>query len=135
MRALCAAILAFICLSASAQLFPPINGGGGGSGSVTHVAVVASTGINVSGTCSSGSVVNCSVLTDPSVIPTHDTIHNNEVWVNSTTGSTAYVGSLAGDGAVLSALQAGQAFMLTVDTTCSTNCSLRIDSLPASPRR
>lgn len=60
----------------------------------------------------------------------HTQIENNEVFVNSATGSTSYAGSLPAQ--ALPALQAGQLFWLVTDTSSSTTATLQIDSTAAT---
>lgn len=65
-------------------------------------------------------------------VPTHDMIHNNETFCNSTNGTQAYKCSLGGNGSALTGNQVGQVFLLIVDTTCLSSCSLNIDGVGAA---
>lgn len=64
------------------------------------------------------------------LIATHDTVHNNELFCDSTNGTTLYTCSLPNK--ALNAYQTGQVFLLRVDTTCSAACSIIVDSAVAS---
>jgi hypothetical protein len=75
----------------------------------------------------SASRVDCTPSFNSALIPTHDTIHANESYCASSNGTTGYTCSMP-DKALLS-YSAGQAFLLNVDTTCATTCSLNIDGL------
>jgi hypothetical protein len=71
--------------------------------------------------------VDCTPTYNSAVIPTHDTIHANETYCLSSNGTTAYSCSMP-DKALLS-YSAGQAFLLNVDTTCASTCTLNIDGV------
>lgn len=88
-------------------------------------------GTSVSGilqACSDdGSRVNCSSSYNTAFIATHDTVHDNENYCNSTNGTNAYACRLPFK--PLDSYQAGMTFLLTVDSTCAGSCTLNIDSL------
>jgi hypothetical protein len=69
--------------------------------------------------------VDCTPSYNTALIPTHDTIHANETYCASSNGTTAYTCSMPDK--ALTAYSTGQAFLLNVDTTCATSCSLNID--------
>ena len=71
--------------------------------------------------------MDCTPSFNTALIPTHDTIHANESYCASSNGTTAYTCSMPDK--ALTAYTAGQVFLLNVDTTCATSCSLNIDSL------
>jgi hypothetical protein len=71
--------------------------------------------------------VDCTPSFNTALIPTHDTIHANESYCASSNGTTAYTCSMP-DKALL-AYSVGQAFLLNVDTTCTSSCSLNIDGV------
>lgn len=71
--------------------------------------------------------VDCTPSFNSALIPTHDTIHANETYCTSANGTTAYTCSMPDK--ALTAYSAGQAFLLNVDTTCATSCSLNIDGV------
>jgi hypothetical protein len=71
--------------------------------------------------------VDCTPSYNSALIPTHDTIHANESYCTSTNGTIAYTCSMP-DKALLS-YTAGQMFLLNVDTTCATTCTLNIDGV------
>jgi len=75
----------------------------------------------------SASRVDCTPSIDTALIPTHDTIHANESYCASNNGTTGYTCSMP-DKALLT-YSAGQVFLLNVDTTCASTCSLNIDTL------
>jgi hypothetical protein len=89
---------------------------------------ISGTGIvQVCANNASASRVDCTPSFNSAVIPTHDTIHANESYCASSNGTTGYTCSMP-DKALVS-YSAGQVFLLNVDTTCSTSCSLNIDGL------
>jgi hypothetical protein len=61
------------------------------------------------------------------LIPTHDTIHANEIYCASSNGTTGYTCSMPDKALVVYSV--GQMFLLNVDTTCAAACSLNIDSV------
>src|SRR5580698_2043274 len=71
--------------------------------------------------------VDCTPSLNTALIPTHDTIHANESFCASSNGTTGYTCSMP-DKALLS-YSVGQSFLLNVDTTCASSCSLNIDGL------
>jgi hypothetical protein len=75
----------------------------------------------------SASRVDCTPSMDTALIPTHDTIHANESFCASSNGTTGYTCSMP-DKALVS-YSTGQVFLLKVDTTCASTCSLNVDTL------
>jgi hypothetical protein len=71
--------------------------------------------------------VDCTPSFNTALIPTHDTIHANESYCVSSTGTTSYTCSMPDK--ALTAYTAGQMFLLNVDTTCAASCSLNIDGV------
>jgi hypothetical protein len=71
--------------------------------------------------------VDCTPSYNSALIPTHDTIHANEIYCSSSNGSTAYTCSMPDK--ALTAYATGQMFLLNVDTTCASTCSLNIDGV------
>ena len=65
------------------------------------------------------------------LIPTHDTIHANENFCDSTNGTVFYTCNLPNKALV--ALARGNVFLLAADTACASGCSLRIDGVGQSP--
>lgn len=63
---------------------------------------------------------------NPVLIPTHDQIHNDENYCNSTNGTTLYTCSLPNK-ALTSGYVLGMMFLLNVDATCAASCMLNID--------
>jgi hypothetical protein len=89
---------------------------------------ISGTGIVQSCTNNGGaSRVDCTPSLNTALIPTHDTIHANESYCASSNGTTGYTCSMP-DKALL-AYTVGQVFLLNVDTTCASSCSLNIDGL------
>jgi hypothetical protein len=89
---------------------------------------IAGTGITqVCSNNAADSRVDCTPSVNTALIPTHDTIHANESYCASSNGTTGYTCSMP-DKALLS-YSAGQAFLLNVDTTCASSCSLNIDGI------
>lgn len=76
------------------------------------------------------SSINGTVITfsyNPVLIPTHDTIHNNENYCISSNGTVGYTCSLPNK-TLVNGYSPGMLFLLNVDTTCATSCTLNIDS-------
>lgn len=71
--------------------------------------------------------VDCTPSYNSALIPTHDTIHANENYCVSTNGTTAYTCSMPNK--ALPSYAAGQMFLLNVDTTCASSCTLNIDGV------
>jgi hypothetical protein len=89
---------------------------------------ISGTGIVQACTNNAGaSRVDCTPSFNTALIPTHDTIHANESYCASSNGTTGYTCSMP-DKALMS-YGVGQAFLLNVDTTCASSCSLNIDGL------
>jgi len=61
------------------------------------------------------------------LIPTHDTVHANENFCDSTNGTTLYTCKLPNKALLI--YQRGQTFLLVADATCAMPCSLNIDTL------
>jgi hypothetical protein len=99
-------------------------------GAQANINLISGNGIVQSCVNNSGaSRVDCTPSYNTALIPTHDTIHANESYCVSSNGTTAYTCSMP-DKALL-AYSIGQAFLLKVDTTCASSCSLNIDSVGA----
>ena len=68
------------------------------------------------------------------LIPTHDTVHANENFCDSSNGTTLYTCKLPNKALLI--YQRGQTFLLVADVTCATSCSLNIDTVgPISVKR
>ena len=61
------------------------------------------------------------------LIPTHDTVHANENFCDSTNGTTLYTCKLPNK--ALLAYQRGETFLLVPDATCVAGCSVNIDTV------
>ena len=114
---------------ASAQI--AIQVGGLPVGTQRTLNFTNAAGSSVSGiieACSDdGSRVNCSSSYNTAFIATHDSVHDNENYCNSTNGTTAYTCRLPFK--ALHEYQAGMTFLLNVDATCVGPCSLNIDNI------
>jgi hypothetical protein len=71
--------------------------------------------------------ITCTPSYNSAVISTHDSAHNNENYCVSTTGTTQYTCHMPYK--ALTAYQAGMAFVLLADASCSASCSLNVDNL------
>ena len=71
--------------------------------------------------------VDCTPSFNTALIPTHDTIHANESYCVSSNGTTSYTCVMPSK--ALPAYTPGQAFLLNVDATCASSCSLNVDGL------
>jgi len=70
--------------------------------------------------------VDCSSSYNTAFIATHDSVHENENYCNSTNGTPGYTCRLPYK--PLGSYQAGMTFLLTADSTCTTACTLNIDN-------
>ena len=61
------------------------------------------------------------------LLPTHDVIHANENFCDSTNGTQLY--TCSSPNKVISAYNRGMVWLLAVDTTCQTGCSVNIDNV------
>ncbi len=71
--------------------------------------------------------VDCTVSVNSVQLPTHDAVHSNENYCYSSNGTTAYTCRLPYK--TLTGYRAGMTFLLNVDQTCNTACTLNIDSV------
>jgi hypothetical protein len=69
--------------------------------------------------------VDCTPSFNSALISTHDTVHANENYCFSSNGTPAYTCRMRYK--MLTAYATGMTFLLNVDTTCATSCSLNID--------
>lgn len=65
------------------------------------------------------------------LVSTHPSVQNNELLCASANGTTAYTCLMTTS--ALTAYQKGQTFLLLVDTTCSSSCTLSINNVTATP--
>lgn len=70
---------------------------------------------------------DCTFAFNSALIATHDQVHDNENFCNSTNGTVAYTCDLQPK--ALTAYKRGQAFFLAADTLCPASCSLNINGL------
>jgi len=71
--------------------------------------------------------VDCTPSFNAALIPTHETIHGNENYCRSSTGTTGYTCRLPNS--ALTSYRAGMTFLLNVDTDCIRDCTLNIDNV------
>jgi hypothetical protein len=71
--------------------------------------------------------VDCSVSYNTALVATHDSVHRNANYCDSSTGTAQYTCSLPFKR--LTQYQPGMTFVLRADTTCAAACSLNIDNL------
>jgi hypothetical protein len=89
---------------------------------------IAGTGIiQVCANNAADSRVDCTPSFNTALKPTHDTIHANESYCASSNGTSGYTCAMPDK--ALPSYSVGQAFLLNVDTTCASSCSLNIDGL------
>lgn len=126
--------IAFLVLTcAYAQTGVTVQVGGKAVGTRNTLNFTNAAGSSVSGivqTCYDNATANrvdCSSSYNTAFIATHDTVHENENYCNSSTGTVAYACRLPHK--ALTSYQAGMTFLLTTDTTCADSCSLNIDNL------
>jgi hypothetical protein len=101
---------------------------GATQGTQATLNFISGTGIVQSCVNNTGaSRVDCTPSYNSALIPTHDTIHANESYCASTNGTTAYTCSMPDK--ALTAYTTGQIFLLNVDTTCASTCTVNIDSV------
>lgn len=114
---------------AHAQIAIQVGGQPVGTRSTLNFTNAASTSVSgILEACSDdGSRVNCSSSYNTAFIASHDTVHENENYCNSTSRTTAYACRLPFK--ALRDYQAGMTFLLNVDSTCVASCTLNIDSV------
>jgi len=71
--------------------------------------------------------IDCTPSYNYAVVPTHDTIHGNENYCQSSNGSIAYTCSLPFR--ALTAYRAGMTFLLNPDVSCQGSCTINIDNV------
>jgi len=74
-----------------------------------------------------GKRVDCSSAFNSAIIATHDAVHSNENFCDSSNGTTLYSCRLAPK--FLPQYSLGMTFLLRTDATCTAGCSLNIDGL------
>jgi hypothetical protein len=63
---------------------------------------------------------------NPALLPTHDTIHANENWCDSTNGTLRYTCSLPNK-TLANGYNVGMELLLRVDATCAPTCTVNVD--------
>jgi hypothetical protein len=125
------AALFFGLICAHAQV--TVQVGGKPVGTRSTLNFTNAVGASVSGilqACSDdGARVNCSSSYNTAFIATHDSVHENENYCNSTNGTSAYTCRLPYK--ALGSYRAGMTFLLTADAPCAGSCSVNIDGLGA----
>lgn len=71
--------------------------------------------------------ITCKSSYNSALIATHDSVHNNENYCSSTTGTTMYACKLPDK--AITAYQAGMTFLLLADATCKSSCTLNVDTV------
>jgi len=71
--------------------------------------------------------VDCSGSYNSAIVATHDTVHGNENYCDSSNGTNVYTCALPFK--TLTQYQIGMTVVLRTDATCTTSCSLNIDNL------
>jgi hypothetical protein len=121
------ALLLLILPSASAQVTTiDVNGNPIGSRPVLNFY----SGPGIVQSCSDNpdkKRVDCSSAFNSALIATHDAVHSNENFCDSSNGSTLYTCRLPPK--VLTQYTLGMTFLLRTDATCMAGCSLNIDGL------
>jgi hypothetical protein len=111
---------------ARAQIAVDVNGTSVG----TRPGVNFSAGTGITATCSDNpgkNRVDCSNAFNTAIVATHDSVHANENFCDSTNGTTQYTCRLASK--VLTQYALGMTFLLRADASCLTSCSVNIDAL------
>jgi hypothetical protein len=97
----------------------------------TRGALNLESGAGVVETCRDEGTANDRITCQPSyntaVIATHDTVHSNENYCFSSSGSTLYTCTLRYK--TIAGYQTGMALVLVADTACSASCTLNIDNV------
>jgi hypothetical protein len=103
----------------------------GGTRVGTRGALNLESGAGVVETCRDEGTANDRITCQPSyntaVIATHDTVHSNENYCFSSSGSTLYTCTLRYK--TIAGYQTGMALVLVADTACSASCTLNIDNV------
>jgi hypothetical protein len=105
-----------------------LNGAPVGTTQVLNMAL----GTGVLWSCAPDAALNsvdCNGNFNSALIATHDQIHANDNFCDSTNGTPQYTCSLSSK--ALLSYSRGSAFLLAVDTTCSTICALSVNGLPS----
>ena len=125
------ALLFLVTACAAAQITVQI--GGQQVGQPRNVLNFTNGGTSVSGivtACSDDTHrLNCSSSYNSAFIATHDTVHENENFCNSTNGTTAYTCGLPFK--KLGSYQTGMTFLLSADAPCPASCTVNIDGVGA----
>jgi hypothetical protein len=77
-----------------------------------------------------GNRVDCTASYNSALIATHDTVHANENYCASTNSTIAYTCDLRPK--ALEHYSVGMTFLVNVDVSCTTSCSLSINGLPTT---
>lgn len=120
-----------LCFSFSAVYAQNVTVEVGGQPVGTRAALNLEPGLGVLQVCrDEGSVKNrvtCTPSFNSALVPTHDSVHNNENYCVSTNRTTQYACSLPDK--AITIYQTGMTFVLVGGATCLRACSLNIDSL------
>ena len=92
----------------------------------TNAAGASANGV-VQACSDDGQRINCSSSYNSAFISTHDTVHSNENYCNSSNGTTGYTCRLPFK--ALTSYQPGMVFLLTADATCVAACTVDIDNV------
>lgn len=120
------ALLVVSVSCAQAQVTVNLNGNQIG----VRPALNFSAGTGITATCSDNpgrNRVDCSHSFNTAIVATHDSVHANENFCDSTNGTTQYSCRLAPK--VLTQYSMGMTFLLRADASCLTSCSLNIDGI------
>ncbi len=124
-------LIVLICFSSGWVGAQTVTVDVGGMRVGTRGALNLESGGGVVETCRDEGTANDRITCQPSyntaVIATHDTVHSNENYCFSSSGSTLYTCTLRYK--TIAAYQTGMALVLVADTACSASCTLNIDNV------
>lgn len=124
-------LVVILCFSLSAVYAQNVTVQVGGQPVGTRAALNLESGIGVVQVCRDEGLVKNRVTCTPSLnsalVPTHDSVHNNENYCVSTNRTTHYTCNLPQK--AITAYQTGMTFVLVAGATCLGACTLNIDSL------
>jgi hypothetical protein len=124
-RALIIASLTLLNLSTQSRNVVLVNGQAVlAQGSLNLIAGTGITYVCVPN--ANGKQTDCTASYNTALAATHDTVHANENFCNSTTLNTTYICALPNK-KLAQAYTLGMTFLLDVDTTCQTSCTINID--------
>lgn len=123
-------LFVIICLGCASAWAQGIGVQVGGRSVGTRGALNLESGNGIFETCRDDAAANritCVPSFNSAVVASHDSVHANENYCLSGSGTTDYTCKLPNR--AIAAYQTGMTFLLVADATCTTHCSLSVDTL------